>query len=128
VSGQMACVCHMTGWPVFWLRTETLMRSRLRNIWTTKSNLSCAKRQCKYLRRSDITKGSPHKSGGPDERRCSDDKSSRWYCGHYAGQRKAHLLRRGDGRRAYRGVGRIRGRPQRLRGHLEQGAPPRVLV
>src|SRR6266478_4205990 len=38
-------------------------------------------------------------SGGPDERRCSDDKSSRWDCGHYTGQRKAHLFRRGDGRR-----------------------------
>src|ERR1700730_8726383 len=69
------------------------------NIWTAKSKLSCAKRQRKYLCRSDITKGNPRKSGGPDERRCSDDKSSRWNCGHYAGQRKAYLLRRGEGRR-----------------------------
>src|SRR6266850_313671 len=30
-------------------------------------------------------------SGGRDERRCSDDKSSRWNCGHYTGQRKAPL-------------------------------------
>jgi pimeloyl-ACP methyl ester carboxylesterase len=42
-----------------------------------------------------------------DERRCSDDKSRRWNCGHYTGQRKTHLFRRGDGRRAHRGVGRI---------------------
>src|SRR5712691_6168565 len=123
MSGQMACICHMTGWPVFWLRTETLMRSRLRTIWTTKSKLSCAKRQRKYLCRSHITKGNPRKSGGPDERRCSDDKSSRWNCGHYAGQRKAHLLRRGDGRRANRGVGRIRGRPQRSRCHRDWRRP-----
>jgi len=33
----------------------------------------------------------------PDERRCSHDKSRRWNCSHYTGQRKAHLFRRGDG-------------------------------
>jgi cyclic pyranopterin phosphate synthase len=32
------------------------------------------------------------KERGPDEHRCSDDKSSRWNCGHYTGQRKAHLF------------------------------------
>jgi hypothetical protein len=45
----VACICHMIGWPVFWLRTETVMRSRLRMIWTTKSKLSCAKRQPNVL-------------------------------------------------------------------------------
>jgi len=39
----------------------------------------------------------------------SDDKSSRWNCGHYTGQHKTHLFRRGDGRRAHRGAGGIRG-------------------
>src|SRR5882762_2450961 len=60
-----------------------------------------------------------YKRGGADERRCSDDKSSRWNCGHYTGQRKTHLLRRGDGRRAHRSVRRIRGRPQRSRCHRD---------
>src|SRR4029077_3499982 len=37
----------MTGWRAFWLRTETVMRSRLRMIWTIKSKLCYAKRQPK---------------------------------------------------------------------------------
>src|SRR5260370_37935539 len=32
------------------------------------------------------------------ERQCSHDKSSRWNCRHYAGQRKAHLYGKGRGR------------------------------
>ncbi|MGB8937706.1 MAG: hypothetical protein WCC17_21665 [Candidatus Nitrosopolaris sp.] len=44
------------------------------------------------------------------EERGSDDKSSRWNCGHYTWQLKAHLFRRGDGRRPHRGAGRIRRR------------------
>src|SRR5256885_322041 len=54
---------------------------RLRKIWTTKSKLCCAKRQPKCPFRSDIRKRSCRNSGGPDERRCSDDKSRRWNCG-----------------------------------------------
>src|SRR6266849_5725526 len=88
MSALTACICHMTGWPVFLLRTETVMRSRLRKIWTTKSKLCCAKRQPKCPLRSDIRKKSRRNSGGPDECRCSDDKSSRWNFGHYAGQRQ----------------------------------------
>src|SRR5258708_34574099 len=30
------------------------------------------------------------------ERRCSHDKSGRWICRHYAGQRKAHLYGRAE--------------------------------
>src|SRR5713226_667988 len=41
---------------------------------------------------SDSVEVTLEKEGEPDERRCSDDKSSRWNCGHCAGQRKAHLL------------------------------------
>ncbi len=48
-NAPMACICLMTGWPVFWLHTEILMRSRLRKIWITKSKLYCAKRQPKCL-------------------------------------------------------------------------------
>src|ERR1700756_5781270 len=47
MNALMACICHMTGWPVFWLRTKTVMRSGLREIWTTKSKHCCAKRQPK---------------------------------------------------------------------------------
>src|ERR1700751_3852728 len=47
MNARMACICHMTGWPVFWLRTKTVMRSGLRKIWTTKSKRCCAKRQPK---------------------------------------------------------------------------------
>src|SRR4029077_280287 len=56
MNAPMACTCHMTRWPVFWLRTETVMRSRLRKIWTTKSKLCCAKRQPNCPFRSDIEK------------------------------------------------------------------------
>src|SRR5258705_11289222 len=62
-------------------------------------------RKCTF--RCDIYKG------GADGHRCSDDKSRRWNCGHYAGQHKTHLFRRGDGRRAHRAAGWIRGRCQR---------------
>lgn len=35
---------------------------------------------------SEVTSEEHHRnSRGPDERRCSDDKSSRWNCGHYTG-------------------------------------------
>src|SRR6266849_9554279 len=47
MTAMMVCICLMTGWPVFWPRTETVMRSGLRKIWTTKSKLCCAKRQSK---------------------------------------------------------------------------------
>src|ERR1700741_744581 len=47
MNARMACICHMTGWPVFWLRTKTVMRSGVRKIWTTKSKRCCAKGQPK---------------------------------------------------------------------------------
>src|SRR5882724_1555906 len=28
MSAPMVCICHMTGWPAFWLLTKTSMRSR----------------------------------------------------------------------------------------------------
>ena len=45
-----------------------LMRYGLRKTWTTKSKLSCAKRQRKCPSRRDIRKGNRCNSGGPDER------------------------------------------------------------
>jgi len=48
-------------------------------------------RKCPF--RNDIRKRNvATQEDSPDECRCSDDTSSRWHCGHYTGQRKAHLF------------------------------------
>jgi hypothetical protein len=63
---------------------------------TGRKNLIVATANClieKCPCRSDIRKTKRCKSGEPDERRCSDDKSGRRNCGHYIGQPKAHLFR-----------------------------------
>ena len=49
-TAPMAFICRMTGCEFFWLRTETVMRSGLRRIWTVNSKLCYAKRQPKCPR------------------------------------------------------------------------------